>query len=57
MTLREFIEWEIREDHVFDIEEFGTKLANIGWEDGEEIEPEEYNPGEQGRSYTTRKNT
>lgn len=42
MTLREFIEQEIREDHVFDIEEFGTKLAYIGWEDGEEIEPEEF---------------
>ena len=42
MTLREFIEQEIREDHVFDIEEFGTKLASIEWEDGEEIEPEEF---------------
>lgn len=26
MTLREFIEQEIMEDHVFDIEEFGTKV-------------------------------
>ena len=42
MTLREFIEQEIKEDHVFDIEEFGTKLASMGWEDGEEIEPEEF---------------
>lgn len=42
MTLREFIEQEIREDHVFDIEEFGTKLASMEWEDGEEIEPEEF---------------
>ena len=42
MTLREFIEQEIREDHVFDIEEFGTKLKSIEWEDGEEIEPKEF---------------
>lgn len=42
MTLREFIEQEIREDHVFDIEEFGTNLVYMGWEDGEEIEPEEF---------------
>lgn len=42
MTLREFIEQEIREDHVFDIEEFGTKLEDIGWEDGEEIELKEF---------------
>lgn len=38
MTLREFIEQEIKEDHVFDFEEFGTKLASMEWEDGEEIE-------------------
>ena len=42
MTLREFIEQEIREGHVFDIEEFGTKLASIEWEDGEEIKPKEF---------------
>lgn len=42
MTLREFIEQEIMEDHVFDIEEFGTKLAYMEWEDGEEIEPEKF---------------
>ena len=42
MTLREFIEQEIREDHVFDIDEFGTKLASMEWEDGEEIEPKEF---------------
>lgn len=34
MTLREFIEQEVKEDHVFDIEEFGTKLAYMEWEDG-----------------------
>lgn len=37
MTLREFIEQEIREGHVFDIKEFGTKLKSLEWEDGEEI--------------------
>lgn len=42
MTLREFIEQEIMEDHVFDFEEFGTKLASMEWEDGEEIEPEKF---------------
>lgn len=42
MMLREFIEQEIREDHVFDIEEFGTKLAYMSWEDGEKIELEEF---------------
>ncbi len=42
MTLREFIEQEIMENHVFDIEEFGTKLEDIEWEDGEEIESEEF---------------
>ena len=42
MTLREFIEHEIMENHVFDIEEFGTKLEDIGWEDGEEIELKEF---------------
>lgn len=38
MTSREFIEQEIMEDHVFDIEEFGTELVYMEWEDGEEIE-------------------
>lgn len=42
MTLREFIEQERRECHVFDIEEFGTKLKILEFEDGEEIEPEEF---------------
>lgn len=42
MTLREFIEQEIMEDHVSDIEEFGTELAYMEWEDGEEIEPEKF---------------
>lgn len=42
MTLREFIEQEIREYHVFDIEEFGTKLTSMEWEDREEIEPKEF---------------
>lgn len=42
MTLREFIEQEIREGHVYDLEEFGTKLPIFEWEDGEEIESEEF---------------
>nr|DAQ21330.1 MAG TPA: hypothetical protein [Caudoviricetes sp.] len=42
MTLREFIDQEIMEDHVFDLEDFGTKLAYMEWEDGEEIEPEKF---------------
>ena len=42
MTLREFIEQEIREDHVFDIEEFGTKLTSMEWEDGDEIPDDEF---------------
>lgn len=42
MTLREFIDQEIMEDLVFDLEDFGTKLAYMEWEDGEEIEPEEF---------------
>lgn len=42
MTLREFIDHEIIEDHVFDLEEFGTKIAYMEWEDGVEIEPEEF---------------
>lgn len=42
MTLREFIEQKIREGHVFDLEEFGTKLHIFEFEAGEEIEPEEF---------------
>lgn len=42
MTLREFIEQEIREGHVFDIDEFGEKLHSLNFEGEEEIEPEEF---------------
>lgn len=42
MTLREFIEQERRECHIFDIEEFWEKLKSLKWEDGEEIEPKEF---------------
>lgn len=42
MTLREFIEHEIREGHVFDIDDFGRTLEYLEWEDGEEIDPEEF---------------
>lgn len=42
MTLREFIEHERRECHIFDIEEFWEKLKSLRWEDGEEIEPKEF---------------
>ena len=42
MTLREFIEQERRDCHVFDIEEFGTKLRSLNWEGEEEIPPEEF---------------
>lgn len=42
MTLRDFIEQERRECHIFDIEEFGEKLKSLKWEDGEEIEPKEF---------------
>lgn len=42
MTLREFIEQEIREGHVFDIEEFGNKLHSLNCEGEEEIKPEEF---------------
>ena len=37
MTLREFIEQEIENGNVCDIEEFYTKLRSFEWEDGEEI--------------------
>ena len=37
MTLRDFIQTEIEAGNVFDIEEFGTKLKSLEWEDGEEI--------------------
>lgn len=42
MKLAEFIEQERRECHIFDIEEFGEKLKSLKWEDGEEIEPKEF---------------
>ena len=42
MTLRDFIEQEIKEGHVFDIEEFWEKLHSLNFEGEEEIEPEEF---------------
>lgn len=42
MTLRDFIEQERRECHIFDIEEFGTKLRSLEFEDGEEIPVDEF---------------
>ena len=42
MTLREFIEQEIKAGNVFDIEEFGEKLHSLNFEGEEEIEPEEF---------------
>ena len=42
MTLRDFIQTEIEAGNVFDIEEFGTKLKSLEWEDGEEIPHEEF---------------
>lgn len=42
MTLRDFIQTEIEAGNVFDIEVFGEKLKSLKWEDGEEIEPKEF---------------
>lgn len=42
MTLRDFIQTEIEAGNVFDVEEFGEKLKSLRWEDGEEIEPKEF---------------
>ena len=42
MTLREFIEQEIKAGNVFGIEEFGEKLHSLNFEGEEEIEPEEF---------------
>ena len=42
MTLREFIEQEIKAGNVFDIEEFMEKLHSLNFEGEEEIEPEEF---------------
>ena len=39
MTLREFIEQEIKAGNVFDIEEFMEKLHSLNFEGEEEIEP------------------
>ena len=38
MTLREFIEQERRECHVFDIEEFWEKLQSLNYEGDEEAQ-------------------
>lgn len=42
MTLRDFIQTEIEAGNVFDIEEFGTKLRSLEFEDGEEIPVDEF---------------
>ena len=42
MTLREFIEQERRECHVFDVEEFGEKLKSLNYEGDEEIPVENF---------------
>lgn len=42
MTLRDFIQTEIKAGNVFDIEEFGTKLRSLEFEDGEEIPVDEF---------------
>ena len=42
MTLRDFIQTEIEAGNVFDIEEFGTKLKSLEFEDGEEIPVDEF---------------
>ena len=42
MTLREFIEQEIKAGKVFDIEEFMEKLHSLNFEGEEEIEPGEF---------------
>ena len=42
MTLRDFIQTEIEAGNVFDIEEFGTKLKSLEFEDSEEIPPDEF---------------
>lgn len=42
MILRDFIQTEIEAGNVFDIEEFGNKLKILEWEDGEGIEPKEF---------------
>lgn len=42
MTLRDFIQTEIEAANVFDIEEFGTKLRSLEFEDGDEIPVDEF---------------
>lgn len=42
MTLRDFIQTEIEAGNVFDIEEFGTKLRSLEFEDGDEIPVDEF---------------
>lgn len=42
MTLRDFIQTEIEAGNVFDIQEFGTKLKSLEWEDGDEIPVDEF---------------
>lgn len=42
MTLRDFIQTEIEAGNVFDVEEFGTKLKSLEWEDGDEIPVDEF---------------
>lgn len=42
MTLRDFIQTEIEAGNIFDIEEFGTKLRSLEFEDGEEIPVDEF---------------
>lgn len=42
MTLRDFIQTEIEAGNVFDVEEFGTKLKSLEFEDGEEIPVDEF---------------
>lgn len=39
MTLREFIEQEIMEDHVFDIEEFGKSYISLNLKTGKKSNP------------------
>lgn len=41
-TLRDFIQTEIEAGNVFDIEEFGTKLKSLEFEDSEEIPVHEF---------------
>ena len=42
MTLRDFIEQEIENGNVFDIDDFGTHLSQLDNFDGEELDTSEY---------------